>query len=433
MSKVKTADKKMLIASTLGSIFEIFDFLNFVFLSAIIADLFFPKHIHGFAIIFTYFTITISYLLRPIGGLILGHMGDKYGRKSVFTLSILLMSLPSFAMGLLPTYAQIGYVATGLMLILRILQGFSLGGEVPGSITYIAEKFQTQNYLFYTAWLTFGANFGVVLAALSVRILSQNTSYNFMHSYGWRIPFLIGGLLTIVGFYIRISVTESSQFQKLAQARHLSEEPFSTLINGYKPQIICGILLAIVVSLTTSVFHVILPNLFVNYFNFSLNSATDISIVGAITMAIFSLIFAALTKYMNVIVILRTGLFGLIVIYILLLTNVLNLHILLSNHGIIGLCIIVFLISLALSGINGTFFGLLADLFPTQVRFSGIAFCYNIAYIIGAGLTPIWSDLIIKTTDNYNLIIAICLIVTIISLLNTRYLQHSRNTSDRHE
>ena len=135
-------DKKMIVATTIGSIFEIFDFLSFVFLSSIIADLFFPPNIHHLAMLFTYLTITMTYLLRPIGGLILGHLGDKYGRKSVFTISILLMSIPSFVIGLLPTFQAIGYLATILLVISRILQGFSLGGEVPGSITYIAEKFK---------------------------------------------------------------------------------------------------------------------------------------------------------------------------------------------------------------------------------------------------------------------------------------------------
>lgn len=419
MPKISTLNKKMLVASTIGSIFEIFDFLNFVFLSSIIATLFFPKSLYGLNITFTYLTIAVSYLLRPIGGLILGHLGDKYGRKSVFTLSILLMSIPSFLISITPTFAQIGYAATFLMILLRILQGFSLGGEVPGSITYIKEQFSHNNYYFYTAWLTFGANIGVVFAALSVRILSQTTSHIFMYVVGWRIPFLIGGLLTIVGFYIRKSVTESAEFKKLLETKHLAKAPLFTLLNNYKSELICGILLSIIVSVTTSVFHVILPNLFVLYFNFSLNAATDISIVGAITLAVFSLIFAFLTRYLNVILIIRSGLISLIIIFALLLTNLVSFHAILSNHSIGYLYLIVFAISLALSAINGTFFGILANLFPTMVRFSGIAFCYNFAYIIGAGLTPIWTDLIIKNSGSYNLIVVVCLVVAIISLINS--------------
>ena len=131
---------KLIIATTIGSIFEIFDFIAFVFLSPILAELFFPKELASKAIWFTYLTIAISYLLRPIGGIILGHLGDKYGRKTVFSISILLMSIPSLLIGIMPTYASIGYFATGILIFMRILQGFSVGGKVTGSLTYIVEK-----------------------------------------------------------------------------------------------------------------------------------------------------------------------------------------------------------------------------------------------------------------------------------------------------
>lgn len=179
-----SANLKLIVATTIGSIFEIFDFIAFVFLTPILAEIFFPKDMASKAVWFTYLTIAISYLLRPIGGIILGHLGDKYGRKSVFSLSILLMSVPSLIIGILPTYQQIGYLATLLLVIMRILQGFSVGGEVPGSITYIAEKFKSVNYFFACAWLTFGANFAVSVGSQAIKLLTENTSPEFMHSIG---------------------------------------------------------------------------------------------------------------------------------------------------------------------------------------------------------------------------------------------------------
>lgn len=420
-------DKKMIIATTIGSIFEVFDFLSFVFLSPIIAKLFFPPEVHGLAIIFTYLTITMSYLLRPIGGLILGHLGDKYGRKSVFTLSILLMSIPSLTIACLPTFKTIGYSATILMVVARILQGFSLGGEVPGSITYIAEKFDTKNYFFYCAWLTFGANIGVACGSQLIRLLNQFTSTNFMETFGFRIPFLIGSLLTIVGFYIRKSVSESEQFKQLQKAKHLSRAPLVTLITKYQKQILCGFLMCLIVSLTTSVFHIFLPNLFINYYKFNLDAASNISSIGALTMAIFSLLFAYCTCYINIITMLRLSLISLIIIFGLIIANILNLSTMLQ-HNIMELYLIVGLISIALAGVNGIFFGILASLFPTEVRFSGISVCYNLAYIIGAGITPLWTSSIIQLTGNYKIIVVVCVIVAIISLINTIAIKKLRFT-----
>ena len=415
-------DKKIIIATTIGSAFELFDFLSFVFLSPIIAKLFFPPQIHNLAIIFTYLTITMSYLLRPIGGLVLAHLGDRYGRIFTFTTSILLMSIPSFTIGILPTFSSIGYAATFLLIFARILQGLSLGGEVPASITYIAEEFKTKNYYFYCAWLTFGANIGVAIGSQAVDLLSQFTSTQFMYSIGWRIPFLIGSLLTIIGFYIRRTISESNEFKQLQRSKNLSTAPLITILKQYRPQIICGILLSVIVSLTTSIFHIFLPSLLTNYSRFSLNTTTNISTIGAVTMALFSLLFAYCVKYIPPINILRIGLMSLIITLGLILAKVLTLGDVL-HQNIAGLYIIVILISIALSGVNGVLFGLLAGLFPTQVRLSGVSFCFNIAYIFGAGITPIWTSSVIQLTGSYNIIIVICLGVTLISLINTIFVK----------
>lgn len=404
---------KLIIATTIGSIFEIFDFIAFVFLSPILAELFFPAEMKSKAVFFTYLTIAISYLLRPIGGIILGHLGDKYGRKTVFSLSILLMSLPSLFIGLMPTYAQIGYFATGLLIIMRILQGFSVGGEVPGSITYIAEKFKHSNYFFACAWLTFGANFAVSIGSQSIKILTEYTSPEFMHSIGWRIPFLFGSLLTIVGFYIRKSISESEAYQQIQQKKQQNRIPLFELLKNYRYPVISGILLSVIVSLTTSIFHVFLPNLFVTYFHFDLSQTAGISSAGAITMACASLLFAYLTKYINPIKILQLSLLILILIFAGISFN----SILLNTISKLYLWVII--ISFVLAGVNGLFFALLADLFPTQIRYSGIAVCYNIAYIFGAGITPLWTSSILEITHSYHYISLVCLIIAIISIINS--------------
>lgn len=419
----KSGNLKLIIATTIGSIFEIFDFIAFVFLSPILAELFFPKELASKAIWFTYLTIAISYLLRPIGGIILGHLGDKYGRKSVFSISILLMSVPSLLIGIMPTYASIGYAATVVLILMRILQGFSVGGEVPGSITYIAEKFKHSNYFFACAWLTFGANFAVSVGSQSIRLLTEYTSHDFMLSIGWRIPFIFGSLLTIVGFYIRKSISESEAYQQIQQQKRHSKVPFFELLKNYRYPVVSGILLAIIVSLTTSIFHVFLPNLFVTYFHFELSQTAGISSAGAMTMALASLLFAYLTRFFNPIRILQASLIILAIIFAGISSGLINLN------TIDRLYLWVIIISLCLAGINGLFFALLADLFPTQVRYSGIAVCYNIAYIFGAGITPLWTSSILELTHSYHYISLICLIIAVISLINSYNIKKLTNYS----
>lgn len=408
-----TLQRKLIVSSTLGSVFELFDFISFVLLSPILAKVFFPV-VEGSnnAVIFTYIAIAISYLLRPVGGIVLGALGDKFGRKSVFTASILLMSIPALIIGLLPTYNQIGYFATALLVIMRVLQGFSVGGEVPGSITYISEKFKQGNYFFACAWLTFGANFAVAVGSQMIKLLTTYTTPEFMLSIGWRLPFLFGSLLTVIGFYIRKNLSESEAYQEIQKTKQTSTRmPLVELFSNYKKPIITGILLSIIVSLTTSIFHVFLPNMMVTYFKFDLSQTSGVSSLGAITMAIFSLVFA---RYMrNPINCLRISLSLLLVVFIALFTNVINIS------SISALYLWVFVISLILAGVNGVFFGILADLFPTQVRFSGIGVCYNFAYILGAGITPLWTSAILERTHQYHEIVLVCIIVASVCLLNT--------------
>jgi MHS family proline/betaine transporter-like MFS transporter len=411
------AASKLLIATTIGSIFEIFDFITFVFLTPVLADVFFPYLLESKALWLTYLTITISYLLRPLGGMILGHLGDKYGRKKVFTLCLLLMSLPSLLIAFLPTYRQIGYFAPSLLICLRLCQGFSLGGEVPGSITYIAEKFKPNNYILACAWLTFGANIAVAGGSQLIYWLGHWLGAAAMHDYGWRIPFLCGSLLTVVGIYIRRSITESEAYQQLNQYQQVDKLPLTELLTNFRAPLIRGILLATIVSLSTSIFHVFLPNLLAGYAYLPLHTSQLISSSGALTLAIGSLFCAGLTKFIHPFLILRFSCCALSLIFALIFTSVITL-----KHAS-ELYLWINIISLVLSGVNGLFFAILADLFPTRVRYSGVAFCYNIAYIIGAGITPLWSSTVLALTHSYHSIIGVCMVVAIIALLNTLRLQ----------
>lgn len=420
---MNTMKSKVIIATTIGSVFEVFDFFTFIFLSSLITQLYFPASAHSSAILFTYLTISISYLLRPIGGMILANLGDKYGRKSVFSFAILCMSIPSFFIGILPTYETLGYIATICILLARILQGFSLGAEVPGGVTYIYENFYDKNYFLYCAWITFGSNLGIVLSSQLIRILTEYSTTEFMHTIGFRIPFLFGGLLSIVGFYIRKNLNETKDFAELKKKHLLVATPLATLFVEYRTKLIAGILLCLIVSITTSIFHTFLPNLFIMYFHFSLTHATNLSSTGAITLATCSILVALLSQKIDPVRIIQISIFGLIITFAILLSNLIDLKQMISQN--VGwLYFIIIIISILTSGVNGIFFGFLAHMFPTQVRFSAVAGSFNIAYILGAGLTPIWTSLIMDRTHNYHYIIAVCLVVAILSFINSLFFKN---------
>ncbi|MCC2625684.1 MAG: hypothetical protein K0R14_1557 [Burkholderiales bacterium] len=408
---------KLFLATSIGNIFEMFDFFVFVFLSQVLATLFFPPAIGNLSLVFTYLTITVSYFLRPIGGVILGSLGDKYGRKSVFTLSILCTAIPSLVIGILPTFAQIGYLATFLLVLSRIFQGFSSGAELPGAITFIAEKYSQKNYYYYCAWIPFGANLSIAGGSLLIRVMTNSMNHDFLYSYGWRIPFLFGGLLAVIGFYIRRHIAETEQFQSLKQQKKLQKIPVFSLFARHKAAIALGTFLALIVSLITSIFHLFLPNLFIKYLNLSIQDSSGVSATGAIVLAIFILFFATLTHKFNPIRIAQLSIIGLIITFSLMVNKYIQLN---NLHNFY---IIVVSVSILIAGVNGVYAGLLVDLFPTDVRYSGVAVCFTVAATIGGGLTPLWTSAILTLTNNYIYIVWVCLIISIICLINLYYLK----------
>lgn len=415
------SDFKLFIATAIGNVFEMFDFFVFVFLSPIIASLFFPSHIPGLSLIFTYLTITISYLVRPIGGIVLGNLGDKYGRKSVFTISILCTAIPCLVIGFLPTYQQIGYLATSILVISRVFQGFSSGAELPGAITFIAEKYSHKNYYYYCAWIPFGANLSIALGSLLVKLMISSISQNSLYTYGWRIPFLLGGLLAFIGFYIRRQIGDTSQFEMLKSKKQLQKVPVASLFYKHKTSLVLSTLIALVVSIITSIFHLFLPTLFTRYLHLSIENSVGISAAGAFTLAVFILLVASLTNKYNPIKIMRLSLVGLIIVFSLILGNWLKLN------TVLNLYLAVIVISILIAGVNGVYSGIFVELFPTEVRYSGVAVSFTLATTLGAGLAPLWTSLIMKTFNSYSCIVLVCLIITIVCLISSYFLKHCIN------
>ncbi|PLV55475.1 MFS transporter, partial [Erwinia sp. B116] len=188
-------DYKMIGLSLLGGALEVFDFIIFVFLSAVIADVFFPADTPEWVRLLQSMTIfSVGYLARPLGGLLIAHYADRYGRKRMFNFTVLFMALPCLAMGLLPGYAQIGYWAPLLLLLARIIQGAALGGEVPNAWVFVAEHTPARHRGLALGMLQAGLTFGYMLAALTVTLITTLFSADEMRDWAWRIPFIVGGL-----------------------------------------------------------------------------------------------------------------------------------------------------------------------------------------------------------------------------------------------
>ena len=234
-SRPMTAEeKKVIFASSLGTVFEWYDFYLYGSLAAIIARKFFSGLDEGSAFIFALLAFAAGFLVRPFGALVFGRLGDMIGRKYTFLVTILIMGLSTFIVGILPSYATIGVAAPLILIVLRMLQGLALGGEYGGAATYVAEHSPHGRRGAYTAWIQTTATLGLFLSLvviLGTRTLIGEAAFS---EWGWRLPFLVSIVLLVISVYIRLSMNESPAFAKMKAEGRTSKAPLSESFGQWK-------------------------------------------------------------------------------------------------------------------------------------------------------------------------------------------------------
>ncbi|MFT3721707.1 MFS transporter [Pseudorhodoferax sp.] len=216
---------RALVASSIGNLMEWYDFAVYGYMAAVLGTLFFPSGNPGTSLLFSFATFGAAFVVRPLGAVILGPLGDKIGRRNVLSIAVLGISAATFCIGLLPTYASLGVAAPILLVLLRLVQGFCAGGEVGGAITYIVESAPMSKRGFYASWIHASAMIGFFLGLSTPMLLTALTSTDALHAWVWRVPFLIAGPIGLIGLYIRLQIEETEEFRKLDQAGQVAESP----------------------------------------------------------------------------------------------------------------------------------------------------------------------------------------------------------------
>lgn len=229
-----SAERKVLFASSLGTIFEWYDFYLYGSMAAIIAQHFFSGVNQTAAFIFALLAFAAGFAVRPLGALVFGRIGDKVGRKYTFLVTILLMGLSTFLVGVLPSYASIGIAAPVILIVLRLLQGLALGGEYGGAATYVAEHAPQHRRGYYTSWIQTTASVGLLLSLLVIMAVRAAVGEDAFLAWGWRIPFLLSVILLLISIWIRMSLNESPAFQRIKDNGTLSSSPIKESFGQWK-------------------------------------------------------------------------------------------------------------------------------------------------------------------------------------------------------
>lgn len=221
----KTNLRKVILASSAGTLIEWYDFYIFGALAGTISEVFFPQGSGAAALLSTLATFAIGFVVRPFGAIVFGRVGDLVGRKYAFLVTLLIMGGATFLIGVLPGYAQIGYLAPAILIVLRLLQGLALGGEYGGAATYVAEHCPDGKRGYYTSWIQTTATLGLFVSLGVILVCRKSMSAEAFNQWGWRVPFLISLVLVVFSYYIRVRMQESPLFQRMKSSGKGSKSP----------------------------------------------------------------------------------------------------------------------------------------------------------------------------------------------------------------
>jgi MFS transporter, MHS family, proline/betaine transporter len=386
--------RRAIAASAMGNATEWFDYGVYGFVATYIGASFFPNADPTAQTIFALLGFAVSFVFRPLGGLFWGPLGDRIGRQRVLAATILLMSGATFALGLLPSYATLGIAAPVLLFLLRMLQGFSTGGEYGGAATFMAEYSPDKRRGFFGSFLEFGTLGGLTLGALAALATESVVGTAAMEAYGWRIPFLIAGPLGLVGLYLRTKLDDTpvfSELEKAGETEQSSRAQFRDLMGYWRPLVtLMG--LVVVLNVTYYTLLTYMPTYLKEQIDMSGTASLTLIIIGQVAMMAAIPFAGRLSDHVGRKPLWWTSLGGLFVLsapmYMLMAQGFVLAVV---GFGVLGLLFV-----LQLGTISATF----PAMFPTHVRYAGFAIAYNISTAAFGGTAPAFNEWLISLTGN---------------------------------
>lgn len=368
-------DIQTLLLASLGGALEFYDFVVFVFFALPLSHLFFPQDTAPWlAQLQVYGIFAAGYLARPLGGIVMAHFGDRQGRKRMFTLSVFLMALPTLAIGLLPVYASAGLLAPLLLLIMRVVQGVAIGGEVPGAWVFVSEHAPRGRVGIACACLTSGLTVGILIGSLTAAWINHHLAPSEVLAWGWRLPFLLGGVFGFIAVWLRRWLSETPVFAQLRERKELSRElPLRGVMASHGDSVVLSMAITWMLTAAILVLILMLPNLAQKSFGIAPDLAFFGNSIAAFSLGVGCVAFGWLVDRIGAAWALIGGSVALVI----------------ATYALFGDLAAGGANFLALYALTGFLVGTVAVVptimvaaFPAAIRYSGISFAYNVAYAV---------------------------------------------------
>ncbi|MFS2225850.1 MFS transporter [Pantoea sp. B65] len=418
--------RRVLLATGVGHFVEWFDFGLYGTLAVIIGGQFFHAGDTQSSLLMAFAVFGAGFIMRPLGGLFFGSLGDRIGRKHVLATVILLTSASTFAIGLLPTWSQAGIFAPVLLVIARLVQGFAAGGESSGATTFLAEYAPEHRRGFFSCWvdnfgfMAFVAGGGIVL------LLTALLGDNAMYDWGWRLPFLLAGPLGITGLYLRNRLEDTPVFKQMAKSGAVEKNPLRKALSTEWRALLFCVGFVTIKAVGHWVLQAFMPSYLIQNFSYSKLASYAITTSGLLAIALLVPVMGWLSDKYGRKPLMLAGCAGFMVFtYPALMW--------MSHGDVISALLAMLVLGTFIAAFDGACSAAMAELFPSNIRYGGMAIAYNFTVAIFGGITPYFSIWLIGITGDkfspayYVMAAALITFVTILKARETAYLPLRRH------
>jgi len=416
-ARMRSEERRVLAGTLVGTTIEWYDFFIYAQAAAfVLAPLFFEplgEDNAGLAQIVSWASVGISFLFRPLGAIIAGHLGDKYGRKLMLVVTLIGMGVATAGIGLLPTYAAIGVGAPIMLILLRVLQGFSAGGEWGGAALMAVEHAPKNRRSFFGSYPQIGVPLGMILATAFMFIITTYLTEEQFLVWGWRIPFLSSAVLILIGYLIRRAVAESPVFTEMQKRRTDSSAPLGQLFRYHKRPVILAALIFAANNAAGYLVIAFFASYGANVLGMSRSATLTASIVGGVGWFVFTLFGGWIGDKIG-----KRNTF--IIGYLWIIAWAVPMWFLIDTASLPLFTIAILFLTVGLGPSYGPQSALYAEMFPASVRYSGVSIGYALGSIIGGAFAPMISEMILDVTGKswmIGLYIALLSVVSLIGVL----------------
>jgi MHS family proline/betaine transporter-like MFS transporter len=386
--------RRAVVACTIGQVFENYDFVLYGFMAASLSRAFFPSGDQIAGLLGTFATFGVGFLMRPVGAFVIGRFGDKFGRRRALVLTIVMMAVATGVIGLIPTYAAIGVLAPVILVLCRLFQGFAAGGEWGGAAVFLAEYAPQNQRGYISSYQQVGTGLGLLLATFFAALLTYFLDASAFQSWGWRVPFLVGFILGPIGHYLRTRVGETPVFTRHVKAHDVSAHPIQEAFKTQRRGLMVVFGISIISVCLDWVFLVFLPTFAAGQLHIDASSTFFSTTFAGIVYVVVTPIVGALSDRVGRKPLLYVAAIGSIVLPYPLFV------LLVSWHSFGGLVLTQAVATFVMTFCTGVACAVLAEEFPTRVRYTALSVSYGLSVAIFGGFAPFIGTALIRATGN---------------------------------